>query len=71
MAGYGMYSRYKNQFEKLLSMIRRDFVNALQEGGAKMSKVKMSIRNYIDSKQYRKEPEGLQLRDRLDSNELY
>ncbi|KAG6422367.1 hypothetical protein SASPL_118935 [Salvia splendens] len=76
MAGYGMYCQYRSQFEKLLSVIGRDFVNALQEGGgesrsAKVSKVKMSIRNYIDSKQYRKEPEGLQLRDRLDSNELY
>ncbi|KAL1565228.1 protein GLE1-like isoform X4 [Salvia divinorum] len=76
MAGYGMYCRYKNQFEKLLSVIGRDFVNALQEGGgdsrsAKVSKVKMSIQNYIESKQYKKEPEGLQLRDRLDSNELY
>ncbi|XP_042061385.1 protein GLE1-like isoform X1 [Salvia splendens] len=76
MAGYGMYCRYRNQFEKLLSVIGRDFVNALQEGGgesrsAKVSKVKMSLRNYIESKQYKKEPEGLQLRDRLDSNELY
>ena len=76
MAGHGMYCRYKIQFEKLLSVIRRDFVNALQEGGgelrsAKMSKVKMSIQNYIESKQYRKESEGFQLRYRFDSNGLY
>ncbi|XP_057776821.1 mRNA export factor GLE1 isoform X2 [Salvia miltiorrhiza] len=73
MAGYGMYCRYKNQFEKLLSIIAGDFLNALQEGGresrsAKVSKVKMSIRNYIESKQYMKEPEGLQLRSHLDSH---
>ncbi|XP_047969101.1 mRNA export factor GLE1-like [Salvia hispanica] len=73
MAGYGMHSRYKTQFEKLLSMIG---VSALQEGGgesrsAKMSKVKMSIQNYIESKQYKKEAEGLRLRHRLDSSGLY
>ncbi|XP_057771421.1 mRNA export factor GLE1-like [Salvia miltiorrhiza] len=73
MAGYGMYCRYKNQFEKLLSTIARDYLSALQEGGgesrsAKVSKVKMSIRNYIESKQYMKEPEGLQLRSHLDSH---
>ncbi|KAH6761123.1 hypothetical protein C2S52_008155 [Perilla frutescens var. hirtella] len=76
MAGYTLYCRYKNQFEKLLNIIARDFLNALQEGGlesrsAKLSKVKMSIRNYIESKQYKKKPEGLQLRSHLDSRDYY
>lgn len=75
MAGYTLYCRYKNQFEKLLSIIARDFLNALQGGGestsAKLSKVKMSIRNYIESRQYKKKPEGLQLRSHLESHDYY
>ncbi|KAL1565232.1 protein GLE1-like isoform X4 [Salvia divinorum] len=42
MAGYGMYCRYKNQFEKLLSVIGRNFVNALQEGGRELRIAKMA-----------------------------
>lgn len=75
MAGYALYCRYKNQFEKLLSIIARDFLNAL-EGGAqsnnpKLVKVKMSIRNYIETQQYKREPEGLQLSSHLESNDFY
>lgn len=76
MAGYALYCRYKNQFEKLLSIIGRDFLNALQGGGtesrnAKLVKIKMSIQNYIETKQYEREPEGLQLSTHLDSNDFY
>ncbi|PIN01400.1 Nuclear-export-signal (NES)-containing protein/polyadenylated-RNA export factor [Handroanthus impetiginosus] len=76
MAGFGLHRRYKNQFEKLLRLIARDFLNALQEGGSesvssKLSKVKISIQNYIESNQFKKEPEGLQLRGRLESNETF
>ncbi|KAI3467618.1 hypothetical protein Pfo_024280 [Paulownia fortunei] len=76
MAGFALYRRYKNQFEKLLGIISRDFLNALKEGGSeswstKLSKVKMSIRNYIESNQFKKEPEGLQLRGHLESNDFY
>ncbi|KAK4402706.1 protein GLE1 [Sesamum angolense] len=76
MAGFTLYRRYRNQFEKLLHIIARDFLNALKEGGseswsAKLSKVKMSIRDYIESNQFKKEPEGLQLRGHLESNDFY
>ncbi|KAL0336060.1 UNVERIFIED_CONTAM: protein GLE1 [Sesamum radiatum] len=76
MAGFTLYRRYRNQFEKLLHIVARDFLNALREGGseswsAKLSKVKMSIRDYIESNQFKKEPEGLQLRGHLESNDFY
>ncbi|GER36515.1 nucleoporin GLE1 [Striga asiatica] len=76
MAGFALYRRYRNQFEKLMCIVARDFLNALKEGGseswsAKVSKVRMSIRNYIESKQFKKEPEGLQLRGHLESNDFY
>ncbi|KAL0364243.1 UNVERIFIED_CONTAM: protein GLE1 [Sesamum angustifolium] len=76
MAGFTLYRRYRNQFEKLLHIIARDFLNALKEGGseswsAKLSKVKMSIRDYIESNQFKKEPKGLQLRGHLESNDFY
>ncbi|KAK4429755.1 protein GLE1 [Sesamum alatum] len=76
MAGFALHRRYRNQFEKLLHIVARDFLNALKEGGseswsAKLSKVKMSIRDYIESNQFKKEPEGLQLRGHLESNDFY
>ncbi|KAK4487395.1 hypothetical protein RD792_005972, partial [Penstemon davidsonii] len=76
MAGFALYRRYKNQFEKLLKIIAHDFINALKEGGseswnAKVKKAKLSILNYIESSQYKKEPEGLQLRGHLESNDFY
>ncbi|KAG8366006.1 hypothetical protein BUALT_Bualt17G0031200 [Buddleja alternifolia] len=76
MAGFALYRRYRNQFEKLLRIIVRDFVSALKEGGSeswstKMNKVKMSILNYIESNQYKKEPESWQLRGHLESNDFY
>ncbi|KAL3649821.1 hypothetical protein CASFOL_006224 [Castilleja foliolosa] len=76
MAGYALYRRYRNQFEKLVGIVARDFLNALKEGGSesrstKLSKVKMSIRNYIESNQFKKEPEGLQLRGHLESNDFF
>ncbi|XP_075523917.1 mRNA export factor GLE1-like isoform X1 [Primulina tabacum] len=76
MSGYALYRRYRNQFEKLLRIIAQDFLKALKEGNsdsvnAKLIKVKTSIINYIESSQFKKEPEGLQLRDHLDSNDFF
>ncbi|KAL8504224.1 hypothetical protein ACS0TY_022818 [Phlomoides rotata] len=74
MAGYRLYHVYKNQFEKLLRIIQHDFLNALKVGGSqssKLNKVKVSLQNYVGSKQYTKEPEGLQLRSHLESNDFY
>lgn len=76
MSGYSLYRRYRNQFEKLLRIIAKDFLKALKEGNsdsvnAKLVKVKTSIINYIESSQFKKEPEGLQLRGHLDSNDFF
>ncbi|XP_073038898.1 mRNA export factor GLE1-like isoform X2 [Primulina eburnea] len=76
MSGYALYRRYRNQFEKLLRIIAQDFLKALKEGNsdsvnAKLIKVKTSIINYIESSQFKKEPEGLQLRDNLDSTDFF
>ncbi|XP_073037126.1 mRNA export factor GLE1-like [Primulina eburnea] len=76
MSGYILYRRYRNQFEKLLRIIARDFLKALKEGNsdsvnAKLIKVKTSIINYVESSRFKKEPEGLQLRGHLDSNDFF
>ncbi|KAK4428102.1 hypothetical protein Salat_1579200 [Sesamum alatum] len=76
MVGFSLYRRYRNQFEKLVNIVARDFVNALKEGGseswsAKLSKVEMSIQDYIESNQFKKEPNGLQLSGHLVSNHFY
>ncbi|KAL6573763.1 hypothetical protein OROHE_002222 [Orobanche hederae] len=76
MAGFALYRRYRNQFEKLMSIVARDFLNALKESGSeslstKVSKVKMSIKKYIESNQFKSEPEGLQLRGHIESNDFY
>ncbi|XP_075504721.1 LOW QUALITY PROTEIN: mRNA export factor GLE1-like [Primulina tabacum] len=76
MSGYALYRRYRNQFEKLLRIIACDFLKALKEGNsdsvnAKLIKVKTSIINYVESSRFKKEPEGLQLRGHLDSNDFF
>ncbi|XP_051120161.1 mRNA export factor GLE1 isoform X2 [Andrographis paniculata] len=71
MAGFALYRKYRNQFKKLLSIIDRDFLSALKEGGStKINKVKMSIRNYIESNEYQREPEESKLRDHLESHQF-
>ncbi|KAL3635669.1 hypothetical protein CASFOL_020216 [Castilleja foliolosa] len=70
MAGYALYQRYRNQFEKLVGIVARDFLSALKEGGSE-SRFKMSIQSYIESNQFKKEPEGLQLRGHLLSSHVF
>lgn len=75
MAGFALYRRYKTQFEKLLNIIARDFINSLKEGdpelNAKLNKVKVNIRHYMESKKFKEEPDGLQLRSHLDSSSYF
>lgn len=75
MAGFALYRRYKTQFEKLLNIIARDFLNSLKEGdpelNAKLNKVTVNIRHYMESKKFKKEPDGLQLRSHLDSSSYF
>lgn len=33
MAGFALYRRYRNQFEKLMGIVARDFLTALKEDG--------------------------------------
>lgn len=75
MAGFALYRRYKTQFEKLLNIIARDFLNSLKEGdpelNAKLNKVRVNIRHYMESKKFKEEPDGLQLRSHLDSSSYF
>ncbi|KAJ9554605.1 hypothetical protein OSB04_018650 [Centaurea solstitialis] len=69
LAGFGLYRRYKNQFKKLISIISRDFIKALKEReDSKITKVVMSLQDYIQSNEFQKEPEGWRLLDSLLSN---
>ncbi|XP_006340115.1 protein GLE1 [Solanum tuberosum] len=69
MAGFALHKRYKTQFRKLLDIIARDFLTALKDrGDAKLIKVIVSLRSYIESNQFLNEPEGWRLRSSLESH---
>ncbi|KAG5578481.1 hypothetical protein H5410_058615 [Solanum commersonii] len=69
MAGFALHKRYKTQFRKLLDIIARDFLTALKDrGDAKLIKVIVSLRSYIESNQFLNEPEGWRLRCSLESH---
>ncbi|KAG5604812.1 hypothetical protein H5410_026304 [Solanum commersonii] len=69
MAGFALHKRYKTQFRKLLDIIARDFLTALKDrGDAKLVKVIVSIRSYIESNQFLNEPDGWRLRSSLESH---
>ncbi|XP_016500240.2 mRNA export factor GLE1-like isoform X3 [Nicotiana tabacum] len=69
MAGFALHKRYKTQFRKMLDVIAKDFLTALKDrGDAKLNKVIVNIRNYIESNQFLKEPEGWRLRSNLESH---
>ncbi|OIT01387.1 PREDICTED: protein GLE1 isoform X2 [Nicotiana attenuata] len=69
MAGFALHKRYKTQFRKMLDIIAKDFLTALKDrGDAKLNKVIVNIRNYIESNQFLKEPEGWRLRSNLESH---
>ncbi|KAI3733464.1 hypothetical protein L6452_12907 [Arctium lappa] len=71
LAGFGLYRRYKNQFRKLVNIISCDFLKALKEReDPKVTKVVMSLENYIQSNEFQKEPEGWRLQDYLFSHEI-
>lgn len=71
MAGFALYRRYKNQFQKLLSIISRDFIRALKERkDTKVTKAVANLEEYIQSNMFKKEPEGWRLRDSLASSEI-
>ncbi|XP_022891424.1 protein GLE1-like isoform X1 [Olea europaea var. sylvestris] len=75
MAGFALYRRYRTQFEKLLNIIARDFLNSLKEGdpelNAKLNKVIVNIRHYMESKKFKEEPDELQLKSHLDSSSYF
>ncbi|CAI9775350.1 unnamed protein product [Fraxinus pennsylvanica] len=48
MAGFALYRRYKTQFEKLLNIIARDFINSLKEGDPELNaKLNKLIHNQL------------------------
>lgn len=69
MAGFALHKRYKTQFRKLLDIIGNDFLPALKDrGDAKLMKVIVNLRSYIESNQFLNEPEGWRLRSSLESH---
>ncbi|CAH9107851.1 unnamed protein product [Cuscuta epithymum] len=67
VAGFGLHRRYKHHFEKLLNILTRDFLKALDEG-LQSHIVVTELRSYVESKRYLSEPEGRHLADHLLSN---
>lgn len=65
-AGFVLYRKYKHHFEKLLNIIARDFMKALD--GKQSTLVISELRTYIESKKYLREPEGWRLRDHCQSH---
>ncbi|KAK9117364.1 hypothetical protein Sjap_016311 [Stephania japonica] len=71
MAGYALFRKYKWLFEKILNVISQDFVRALESrNDPKINPVILSIKNYIEGKQYLKKPEGWNLLGGLSSQQL-
>nr|GMD40341.1 protein GLE1 isoform X2 [Ipomoea batatas] len=66
MAGFVLYRKYKYHFEKLLNIIAKDFMKAIED--LQSSPVTTRLRSYIESKQYLNEPEGWRLKTSLDSS---
>nr|GEU63383.1 protein GLE1 isoform X2 [Tanacetum cinerariifolium] len=64
IAGFALYKKYTNQFEKLLIIISCDFLEELKEtDDPKAKKVVLMLENYIQSSQFLKEREGRRLLD--------
>ncbi|KAK9119895.1 hypothetical protein Scep_017988 [Stephania cephalantha] len=71
MAGYALFRKYKWQFEKILDVISQDFVGALESrNDPKINPVILSIKNYLERKQFLKQPEGWNLLGGLSSQQL-
>lgn len=71
MAGFALYRRYGIQFMKLLRIIGQKFLSALKaKDDPKLNKAIVNIRNYLDSKQFLKEPEGRQLERYVGSRDI-
>lgn len=69
IAGFALHRRYRSQFKKLLRIIEKKFLSALQtQQDPKLTRAVVNIRNYIESNQYLKEPEGWQLESDIKSN---
>lgn len=72
MAGFALYRRFKSQFAKLLQIVENNFLGSLKAHGdstdSSLNRVIVNIQNYLDSRQYLKEPEGLELKEELESN---
>ncbi|CAH9083655.1 unnamed protein product [Cuscuta epithymum] len=67
VAGFVLHRKYKHHFEKLLNILTRDFLKALDEG-LQSHIVVTELRSYVESKRYLSEPEGRHLTDHLLSN---
>ncbi|KAL8106389.1 hypothetical protein AgCh_029961 [Apium graveolens] len=77
MAGFALYRRYRSQFKKMLNIISRNFVSALEQR-PDLANVVMNIKVYIDSSKFLEEPDGRRMQSLLlsskavpDSEESY
>ncbi|KAI3863203.1 hypothetical protein MKX03_002308, partial [Papaver bracteatum] len=59
MAGFALFKTYKTQFGKILSIISRHSLGALEsKQNTKLNPIIMKLKTYIDTNQFLKEPEG-------------
>ncbi|KAI3855916.1 hypothetical protein MKX03_027460 [Papaver bracteatum] len=66
MAGFALFKTYKTQFRKILDIISRHFLGALEsKQNPKLNPIIMKLKTYIDTNQFLKEPEGWLLKTSL------
>ncbi|KAK1368821.1 hypothetical protein POM88_034913 [Heracleum sosnowskyi] len=68
MAGFALYRRYKSQFKKILNIVSRKFVSALEQQ-EDLANVVMNIKVYKDSSKFLEEPDGRRMQSSLLSSE--
>ncbi|XP_010248703.1 PREDICTED: protein GLE1 [Nelumbo nucifera] len=62
MAGFALFRKYKSQFMKILNIISRNFVDALEaQRDPKLNHVITLIKSYLGKKTFLQEPEGWRL----------
>ncbi|KAG1370046.1 protein GLE1 [Cocos nucifera] len=69
MAGFALFRRYKYQFQKILDVISRSFLPALQKRDENGNVIDRRLEQYLNEKMYLKEPEGWRLESSVLSTE--
>ncbi|KAI3836326.1 hypothetical protein MKX03_020814 [Papaver bracteatum] len=72
MAGFALFRKYKTQFQKILNVISRSFVEALEsKQDPNLKPVIVQLKTYIDRNLFLEEPEGWLLKNFLLSEADY